>query len=492
MRVLYIDIDSQRPDHFGCYGYHRKTSPNIDRIAANGVRFDKCYVSDSPCLPSRTALFSGRFGIHTGVVSHGGVASIPFNEGSRRAVRSKLGLTNWMTCLEPLKMKRVTISPFGDRHSAFHWYAGFTEIYNTGGRGIERADEIAPVALDWIKQNGRDDNWFLHVNMWDPHSGFRTPMSFGEPFANDPLPAWLTDEVRQEHWQGIGAHSAQEIGGWTEKPYTDPAWGYDSYPRQPWQAKTMKEVRMMFDGYDTGVLFADLHLGYIFNALADQNVLEETAIIISADHGEALGELNVYGDHMFADEYTCHVPLIIKWPGVTQAARVDDALHYSVDMSATVIELLGGKVPANWDGQSFAGAMRAQQTKGREQLILSHGAWSCQRAARFDDFLVIKNYHDGYHCLPEFLVFDLKNDPHEQFNLAGKRPDLVARAKQMLGDWHDAMMRTSTTNVDPMWTVLQEGGPNQTRGCLKEYCERLRQTGRGHWADKLLARHPNE
>ena len=77
MRILYIDIDSLRPDHLGCYGYHRNTSPNIDRIAAEGVRYENCYVTDAPCLPSRTALWSGRFGIHNGVINHGGVASEP-------------------------------------------------------------------------------------------------------------------------------------------------------------------------------------------------------------------------------------------------------------------------------------------------------------------------------------------------------------------------------------------------------------------------------
>lgn len=71
MRVLYIDIDTLRPDHLGCYGYHRDTSPNIDRIAVQGVRFDNCYASDVPCLPSRTAPISGRFRIHTGVIVHG-------------------------------------------------------------------------------------------------------------------------------------------------------------------------------------------------------------------------------------------------------------------------------------------------------------------------------------------------------------------------------------------------------------------------------------
>ncbi|MBW2060998.1 MAG: sulfatase-like hydrolase/transferase [Deltaproteobacteria bacterium] len=75
MRVLYIDIDTLRPDHLSCYGYPRETTPNIDRICAEAVRFDNCYASDAPCLPSRSACWTGRFGIHTGVVNHGGLAA---------------------------------------------------------------------------------------------------------------------------------------------------------------------------------------------------------------------------------------------------------------------------------------------------------------------------------------------------------------------------------------------------------------------------------
>ena len=492
MRILYIDIDSLRPDHLGCYGYHRNTSPNIDRVAAQGVRFDNCYITDGPCMPSRTALWSGRFGIHTGVINHGGVAADPFIEGPNRNFRSTLGRTNWMTCLRQLGMKTATVSPFGERHSAGHWYAGFNEIFNTGKCGSEVADEIAPAAIDWLKKNGRGENWFLHVNFWDPHTGYRTPAAFGEPFANDPIPSWLTEDIRRRDWEGVGPHSAQEVGGWTDVPYADPHLGFPSYPRQPWKAGSMQEVRKMFDGYDTGVRYADHYVGQVLEALAAQNVLEDTVIIISADHGEKLGELNVYGDHMFADQITARVPLIMKWPGLTSRPRIDSALHYQFDMSATVIELLGGKVPANWDGRSFANAFRLGQAQGHDQLITSHGAWTCQRAVRFEDYIVIRTYHDGYHCLPEFLVFDVKNDPHEQHNLAEKRPDLITRAMAMLSDWHAQMMRTATHNVDPMWTVLREGGPGQVRPYLKDYIARLRATGRAHWAERLLADHPGE
>jgi len=189
MRILYIDIDSQRPDHLGCYGYPRNTSPNIDRIAAQGVRFDNYYVSDAPCLPSRTALWSGRFGIHTGVINHGGSAADPFLEGKGRGFRSTLARSSWMFCLRERGIKTVTISPFGERHAAWHWYANFNEIYNTGKGGLERADEISPVALKWIKDNARQENWFLHVNFWDPHTPYRAPDEFYAHFKLMPLPS---------------------------------------------------------------------------------------------------------------------------------------------------------------------------------------------------------------------------------------------------------------------------------------------------------------
>jgi arylsulfatase A-like enzyme len=256
-----------------------------------------------------------------------------------------------MTCLRKAGHHTATISPFGERHSAWHWYAGFNEIFNTGKGGLETADEVAPVALDWINKNARRENWFLHVNFWDAHTPYRTPMEYGNPFADDPLPAWLTEEVRQTHWAGCGPHSAREIPG-----YDNGGIYAGAYPRQPRQADNQNAVRAMFDGYDTGVRYSDDHVGRVLNALADQGVLDETVVVISADHGENLGELNIYGDHQTADQITTHVPLIIRWPGITetQAGRVDTGLHYHFDGAATLIELAGGEVPEVWDGRSFA------------------------------------------------------------------------------------------------------------------------------------------
>ncbi len=99
MRILYLDCDTLRPDHLGCYGYPRQTSPNIDRLAAEGTRFENCYATDTPCLPSRAALFRGRFGIHTGIVGHGGTAADERLEGAPRQFRQSREAASWMDVL---------------------------------------------------------------------------------------------------------------------------------------------------------------------------------------------------------------------------------------------------------------------------------------------------------------------------------------------------------------------------------------------------------
>ena len=156
MRILYLDIDTLRPDHLGCYGYHRDTSPAIDRLARDGVRFQNVYASDAPCPPSRTALFSGRYGIHTGVVDHGGVAADFFIEGPGRGFRSALGDTCWMSGLRGRGYWTATISPFAERHSAWWFCAGFREVVNTGRHGNEIADDVEPVAMDWLKRKAKE------------------------------------------------------------------------------------------------------------------------------------------------------------------------------------------------------------------------------------------------------------------------------------------------------------------------------------------------
>lgn len=486
MRIVYFDIDSLRPDHLGCYGYHRDTSPNIDRVAAEGIRFENMYVSDAPCLPSRTALWSGRFGFHTGVVNHGGTAARPFQEDQGWV--DELHRSCWMMQLRRAGLKTVTVSSFAERHAAWHWYAGYSEVYNCGREGMERADEVAPLALDWLDRNGAEDDWFLHVNFWDPHIPYRTPLEYGNPFENDPLPEWMTEDVRRRGWEGYGPHSPQEPHGYGGETF------YLGFPRFPEVIDSMDAVKRWYDGYDTGIRYADDHIGRILDKLEALGVLEETAVVIGADHGESQGEFNVWGDHQTADHSTCRVPLLLRWPGRVAGNRVDERLRYHVDWAATLIEALGETVPSNWDGRSFLPLLDGDDVEGRPYLVVSQGAHVCQRGVRFEEagkaYMCLWTLNPGYKMIPPLTLFDLDRDPHEQDDLSERAPEVVNLAMRYLAEWHREVARSSRHAVDPLMISLREG-PLHARGMLDAYSERLGSTGRAGHIRVLAEGEPN-
>ncbi|GGE16388.1 sulfatase [Marinithermofilum abyssi] len=482
MRILYIDIDSLRPDHLGCYGYHRNTSPVIDQLAKEGVRFTEVYASDAPCLPSRTALFSGRFGIHNGVVGHGGTAAEPFVQGAGRGFRSRLGEKGWLATLRQAGLLTATVSTFAERHCAWHWYAGFNEVYNHGTCGDEVAHEVLPYALRWIEDHASDEHWFLHVNLWDPHTPYRSPADYGNPFWEEPAPTWLTEEILEKHRAGFGPHSAREPHGFGGE-------NTDRWPRVPREIGSLEDYKQWIDGYDTGIRYADQHVGQLLDTLEKLGILNDVMIIVSADHGESQGEMNIYGDHQLADAFTCRVPLIIKGPGV-KSGVVDKELHYHLDLAPTICEWLGVDVPSDWDGQSFASTLRSGKPHGRDGLVISQGAWACQRGVRFGDWLFLRTYHTGLKDLKPVMLFNLREDPHETKDLGSDRPEVVREGMARLESWLTKAMEVSPQKTDPMWTVLREGGPFHTRNMLESYGRWLRETGRGEHA-AFLEKNPS-
>jgi len=491
MRIIYIDIDTQRADHLGCYGYHRDTSPNIDRLATEGVRCDNVYCSDAPCLPSRSAFYSGRLGIQTGVVGHGGTAAEPKRTGTKRDFKDSFTLSGLASQLRRRGMHAAMISPFGDRHSAHWFYAGFNEIHNTGKSGMEIVDDVEPVLERWLDRHVARDDWYLHLNLWDPHTPYRTPESYGNPFKDDPLPEWITDEVLEEHKKKTGPHSALDPGMYTDADSPD-------YPRVPDRIDSREKLRRWIDGYDVGVRYVDDAVGRIIDKLKAEGVYDQTAIIISADHAENQGELGIYGEHGTADQGTCRIPLIIKWPGGANAA-VDEALHYHLDLAPTLMDLLGGEKPEIWDGRSFASTIKADAPSDptRDDLVLSQCCHVCQRSVRWQDgdgdWLYIRTYHDGFHLFPQEMLFELGADPYEQTDLAPDQPQRCMEGAWRLTRWHDAQMQKMARNtldlVDPLWTVIADGGPHHARHApptpLPAYLKRLRETGRADGAEAL-------
>lgn len=306
MRILYVDCDTLRPDHLGCYGYPRNTSPNIDSVATDAVCFDECYCSDAPCLPSRAAMMTGRFGIHTGVVGHGGTAADMRLDGCGRGMQDANRRDNLPSYLKELGLYNVSISTFAERHGAWWFNAGFQETYNNGTYGQESADAVASIALDWLERNKDRDDWFLHVHFWDPHTPHRAPKELGNPFEGTPCPAlsWMNEEVLESQRQMVGPHTAQEINEFSDK--------VNPNQRQLGRVDTIEDFCKNIDNYDTGIYWMDVNIGKIIDMLKAQGIYDEMAIIISADHGENLGEMGSYDEHGTADYYTTRIPLIFK------------------------------------------------------------------------------------------------------------------------------------------------------------------------------------
>jgi choline-sulfatase len=512
MKIILFDVDTLRADHLGCYGYDRKTSANIDSVAKDGTVFDSYFCSDAPCLPSRAALMTGRFGIHTGIINHGGTTADMRHEGPKRDFVDHNGVCNLPAIFRIYGFYTGTVSTFAERHSAWWFNAGFNEVINTGKCGQETADQVAPLALEWMKRNQKRD-YFLHINFWDPHTPYRTPLSEGEPFKGQPSAAlkWIDQDTLNKHLDEIGFHCAHEINGYSDAP--DPE---GNFPRAVNKIENLNDVRKDIDGYDTGIYYADKWIGKIIDYLKESGDYDDTAIIVTADHGEDLGELGRYSEHGTADYPVTRLPFIIKWPHL-QGGRHLKSKHYNLDLLPSVLDLLPIdklKLPheeyfkaaygenykqtytsflkKQYDGKSFGDDLIQNNDVGYDSLVVSLATHAVQRSVYFGDYLYIKTYHDGYCLFPDEMVFDISKDPHETNDLSKEHPELLEKGGYLLGKWVDEQMNKSDSQVDPLWTCIREGGGYHANGKLDAYEKRLDQTGRSDKADLLRKKYPKK
>jgi arylsulfatase A-like enzyme len=479
MRILYIDLDCCRPDHLSVYGYHRQTSPNLERIAAEAVSFRHCYCANSPCLPSRASLFSGRFGINNGIVSHHGPGEVfrPIWRSHWRDMQRPL-LQNY---LWQRGMKTVSFSCFHDRHNAYWFCHGWQELHTfTRKRGQETADEVNAAFLPWFRAHGREDNWFIHLHYWDIHSHYRIPQSWADRWADSPPPAWPDQAAIDSHQRIYGPRTALDL-------YTNYPKGEDKAPVlcMPDAIRTVADFKKLIDGYDGAIAYADHHVGQVLDAMEEMGIMKDTAIIVSGDHGDSFGEHGQYMDHGIANEAVHNIPMIVRWPGVTRKG-FSDAFIYGMDLCPTLCDLLGFQTPSGWDGRSFVPALRGQAFSGWPYQVWDHGIYTFTRAVRTPEWLLIHVLHPGLYPYDEpCMLHDMKRDPHQTRNVAAERPEIVGQLNRYLTEWRHEQMRKGAT-TDPMDVMTREGAflyyPPE------KMIDRLTRTGRSQFAEDLKRR----
>ena len=453
MRIILFDIDCLRPDHLGCYGYRRPTSPTIDSVAMQGVRFDHYYCADSPCLPSRTGFASGRFGVNSGVVSNiGAGARFHIRTTSYGGPRPENQML--MRQLRSAGVDTVSFSNFADRHS-FPWFmVGWSEFHtpNLKGGG-ETAEEVNPPLLRWLKHNATRENYLLHVNYWDAHRIYKMDPSWADRFSDHPVPqAWPDDaECERMHRTIRGPFTA--TGQFKD--------GASRVPLMPGEVRTRADFEHMVTGYDAAIAYVDHHVKVVLDELDRQGVLDDAVVIFTADHGDAFGEHGIYSDHVCADECLHHIPLIVRWPGVTPADHACSSLLYNVDLSATLCEMLGAPIPEDWDGQSFAANLRGEPGLDRDCLVWGAALYTVQRAVRTKTHLMLRTYDPWqYTHFDPVALYDMIRDPYQTHNLCDTQPAILHQCDHHLAEWLQAQRCKPHAIGDPFDAVLNERRDN--------------------------------
>ncbi len=453
MRIVLFDIDCLRPDHLGCYGYGRPTSPAIDRIAENGVRFDNYYCSSAPCLPSRAALFSGRFGINNGVISNAG-AGANFHIKKKEYGGPKPENEMLAQLFRANGYNTISVSNFADRHNAMWFMYGWTEFYTPNLKsGWETAEEVNEFAIPWLKRNAKRDNLFLHIIYWDVHRPYRMDASWADRFKGTPAPEWPDKKTIAAHQKLTGLFTAHDQRFENNK---------SPWPLMPDSISNRADFEHMITGYDAAIAYVDHHLSAILDELEKQGVLDETAIIISADHGDAFGEHGIYSDHCCADECIHSIPLIIKWPGAAKPKHISKSPLYNVDLAPTICDLLGFTTPRDWDGQSFREHIEGKTGIDREYIVWDYGLYSVQRAVRTKTHLMVRTYDDYGYAFDPVELYDIVNDKHQTKNIRDEHPEIVEKCNNYLTEWLNEQKSKGHAIPDPIDEILRERSKDPT------------------------------
>ncbi len=484
MRIIYIDVDSLRPDHTSPYGYARKLTPNIQSIAGKGVRFDEYHSADTPCVPSRAGFTTQRFGIASGAIGH------QANDGDlylteSRSQREEAPFFGFHLA-NTGGFHTVAMTCFAERHQAYWFHGNFMEFLRPSlSLGLdEDAKDVADAALGWLDRRGKDDKWFLMLNFWDAHRDYqidKETLDFAA--ASGPAPAWPDADAIAGHQELYGAATARDL----HSAYGDPSPNPEITPHA---ISNRADFEHLVNGYDGAISYLDHHIGRILDKLKQLGIEDDTAVIFTADHGEAFGEHGIYGEHAYAHPANTRVPLIVHWPGVTDKLapeqRAHDGLFYHLDLGPTLCDMLDLSTPAGWHGKSFAPILRGEALEGRDHLVLTQGVHTFQRAVRKGDMLYIRTLHPGTYKADPEMLYDLAVDPHMTNDLMATQPERAAPLKANLADWWYQYAGTPTSGPDKLQQNVQRGPVLYSEP--ERYVKRLESSGRGHLAADYRAR----
>jgi arylsulfatase A-like enzyme len=335
--VLWFVFDTTRADHLSLYGYPRPTSPHLDQVAREGVAFTRAYATAPWTLPSHASMLTGLY-VHQHRADHGRFhldTGIPMlsefllDAGYDTALFAG---NPWLDAHSGLSRGFAHVVPAGRTpmiEKAF--LAGLLRSRLSGGEADKGALESNTAFKAWLEHRAAGGRpFFVLVNYLEPHMPYhQVPAGDRERF----LPAGTTlEEATSASNRFINLFSGRESG-------------------QP-AAREKAIAQALYDG---GIANIDRRFGEIIELLRRTGGLDDTLIIVTADHGELFGEHGIYGHDLGLYDPLIHVPLVMRLPGRVPAGARIDAPVQLVDLFPTVLELTGlrDRTPANAYGRSL-------------------------------------------------------------------------------------------------------------------------------------------
>jgi arylsulfatase A-like enzyme len=392
--VLVIVIDTLRADHLSCYGYDRPTSPFLDRWANDRAVLFENVVAPAPwTLPSHTSLFTGLNAIRHGV-NHNTPAP-----GSLVTMADLLRDQGYAT---------AAITGGGFLRPAFGLNQGF-ERYSSWPLVKKNRElrEGVDRALRWLEEF-RDRPHFLFFHTYEVHG----PPSEREPFFSELAtvpPAEVKYFPRRHDWRDV-IYPGEYFVAFDE--------GRDE-PRSGLEFDDFQRIRSM---YDSRIAYTDRELQRLFEGLTKLGLGDSTLVVVTSDHGEALGEDGRAG-HQYLEDYNLMVPLLIGIPdGRFAGTRVKQQVRL-VDVLPTVLDTLAINLPAGIDGASLLPLAAGEPWKGGNRAVSYSGANNKGLALRFDSGWKYRLNNAAWKTLAgRESLFDLRSDPEERRDVSETDP----------------------------------------------------------------------
>jgi arylsulfatase A-like enzyme len=434
--ILWIVMDTTRADHLSCYGYPKPTTPHVDEIAADGVLFENAMSQASWTLASHFQMITSRFaagkekildrrfdtapemlrarGYRTGAVLAN--FSLGRRSGFEQGFDTFMDGPVQIFYLKAFEKVPVVKALLALRVLPSDWVLRFLVRRAFIEGEAARADAIGERALDWMAAQGGQP-FFMFVNFMDPHDAYDPPSPFRARFA-----AGVDPELGFVHYN-------RRLGGEISS---------NRFVRDELPKLGADGVARLVSLYDAELAFLDAQIGQLVAGLKARGLYDRTIVVVTADHGELLGEHGLFQHFKSLSDEELHVPLVIHYPPALPAGRRVKSLVELTDVLPTLLEMAGVPAPP-LDGRSLLPLVA-----DREEAVATREAYSflVRPPDPKYDFTLAGNLVGRRSPDTKYVwsstgrheYYDLGADPRAERNVYGARPE-VAAVEQRVAAW---------------------------------------------------------